>query len=500
MEKFMDKKIDAARSAIDNREFFVILLSAIFAITLCSKSSPLYPFNDWEDANCFFSVGKSMLRGLIPYRDLVEQKGPLLYMLHTLTALISWRTFFGVYLLELIAVIFFCFLSFKLMRLLRPKISVFYVPVLASAVYGIRIFCHGDSAEELCLPLLVYALYVGMKSVQDKQPPTKTECLLIGVTSACVLWIKYTMLGFYLGWICVPAFLLIRERRFGELIRLILWIACGVFVVTLPIFVYFMMNHAIGDLFAVYFYNNLFLYTNFESGSGNVLLKNLVHGFRSVIKNYPAVLAITLAVIMFLRNRENRECCFVLSCVVGAFLLIYIGGRTYGYYSLAFSSFIPVGVVAVDQVLHKKLIQWKNRTSGVLLVIVGCFLFALFNSDNIYLLKYKKSDMPQYKFAEIIEQKPDATLLNYGFLDGGFYTTTGIVPNCKYFCRLNTPLEEMTREQDEVIQKGSVDFVVTNNVELKSNLYERVADATIFYEGKNHTYFLYGLIETGGAE
>lgn len=71
-----------------------LLLSAVLLITLCSKSSPLYPLNDWVDANCFFTVGKSMLHGLLPYRDLWEQKGPFLYMLHAVAAMISYRTFF----------------------------------------------------------------------------------------------------------------------------------------------------------------------------------------------------------------------------------------------------------------------------------------------------------------------------------------------------------------------------------------------------------------------
>ena len=53
-------------------------LAAFVMILLCSKSSPLYPMNDWVDVNCFFTVGRGMLHGLVPYRDLYEQKGDLL--------------------------------------------------------------------------------------------------------------------------------------------------------------------------------------------------------------------------------------------------------------------------------------------------------------------------------------------------------------------------------------------------------------------------------------
>ncbi len=48
-------------------------------LAVCSKSSFLYPFNDWVDADCYFTVGKGMMQGKVVYRDLFEQKGVLLY-------------------------------------------------------------------------------------------------------------------------------------------------------------------------------------------------------------------------------------------------------------------------------------------------------------------------------------------------------------------------------------------------------------------------------------
>ena len=82
---------------------WLLLLVAAVAITICSASSPLYPLNDWVDANCFFTVGKSMLFGKVPYRDLYEQKGPLLYALYALAYPISHRSFLGVWLFEIAA-------------------------------------------------------------------------------------------------------------------------------------------------------------------------------------------------------------------------------------------------------------------------------------------------------------------------------------------------------------------------------------------------------------
>ena len=103
--------------------------------------------------------------------------------------------------------------------------------------------------------------------------------------------------------------------------------------------------------------------------------------------------------------------------------------------------------------------------------------------------------MPQYQFAEIIGQVENATLLNYGFLDGGFYTTAGIIPNCRYFCNLNIKLDEIMETQNKYVDQRLVDFVVTRNEELKSDQYILVATSSMYFEEKTYDYYLYRLIQ-----
>ena len=76
---------------------FFIALTGFLTILICSKSSPLYPLNDWVDANCYMTVGRAMTEGKLPYRDLFEHKGPLLYILHAAAALVSDSSFLGIF-------------------------------------------------------------------------------------------------------------------------------------------------------------------------------------------------------------------------------------------------------------------------------------------------------------------------------------------------------------------------------------------------------------------
>ncbi|MCD8248952.1 MAG: hypothetical protein LUC60_03730 [Lachnospiraceae bacterium] len=142
---------------------------------------------------------------------------------------------------------------------------------------------------------------------------------------------------------------------------------------------------------------------------------------------------------------------------------------------------------------EQKLPQLSCRLQrcGSILVCVVCLIFAYTTASGTYLMQYELSEMPQYKFAKIMEETEDATLLNYNFMDGGFYTVSGIIPDCKYFCTtfMNDP--EMMKQQDETVKNGDVDYVVTCREELTSEIYDCISEAEFFFEGDDCTFYLY---------
>ena len=96
------------------------VLLSILLMTVCSMASPLFPLHTGVDQNCFLTVGKAMLSGTVPYRDLYEQKGPLLYGLHALAAWMDSNGFFGVYLLEILNLTWMLWLYCKIAGLFLP--------------------------------------------------------------------------------------------------------------------------------------------------------------------------------------------------------------------------------------------------------------------------------------------------------------------------------------------------------------------------------------------
>ena len=182
--------------------------AAALVLALCSKTSSLYAFNDWMDANIFFTMGKSMLSGKVLYRDVFDHKGPVLYLLYGLGWLLDHTGFIGVFVLEICGFAVFLGLGLCTAELLRGKpLHPVWCLVPAAAVAACRAFSHGGSAEELLLPFLAAALYGLVKCLTaNRQMPLRTVALQ-GFLCGCALLLKYTVLGFYLAWVAVLAVL-----------------------------------------------------------------------------------------------------------------------------------------------------------------------------------------------------------------------------------------------------------------------------------------------------
>ena len=470
-----------------------IIAFSIFVVTVCSKSSPIYPLNNWDDPNCFVTVGKAMANGKVLYRDIFEQKGPLLYMLHELTYFISGKTFLGVYFVEIIACILFLLFSYKIISLFTEKHRILIILPLAALSYTSLSFCSGDSAEELCLPFLSITFYIALSSVKKNKLLSAKEALLCGICIGIVLWVKYTMLGFFIGFVISFIIIYIRKKQYKSIFLCALIMISGVVISSFPVILYCLRTRSFDSLFEVYFYDNIFLYS-----TGSQLppvIKQIVNLFSGLVSfavyNTFGLLCLVSGYIYTFR-KENKDFRIVFTVtVVFTFLFTFAGGRAYAYYSYVMTVFAPVGLIYLSMIISSK-IRLRKIKAPVLICIISV-LVTLLMCRNIYLIFTPKEDLPQFRFAAQIEKTDNPTLLNYGFLDGGFYTVSGIVPDCRFFCELNVELDEMYKAQREYAEKGKVDYIVTKDEKPDFAKYELIDKCESVYWTQTSTYYLYKL-------
>lgn len=465
--------------------------------------------NDWVDVHCFFTMGRSILDGLVPYADLYEQKGPVLYFLYAIVSIFSRDSFFGVFILEVVCFALFLYFSGKIAQLYLGKSKVVYlITALLAAVIPVSwSFSHGSSVEEMCLFMMAYGLFSTLRALQEGRFLSFREAFLNGVFAAMILWIKYTMLGFYLGLATfVILWYLLPQLRWKELLITIGQFLLGIAAVSAVVLVYFLINRAVDDLFTVYFYNNIFLYPSELEGSRVDLIWKCFYNAMKYNPSFSWWLGIGLVGLIAGLFRSGKSALMIIMCFMGLAVGTYWGGKGFDYYGLvfaAFSVFGPITIILVARLcklpeLAQQLFRGEKLVGWIATAVCTAMLLAhsYTNCDNVYLMQYDKEDMPQYQFAQTIATVEDATLLNYGFLDGGFYFAAESVPECKYFCYFNINTQEMWDMQKDCIENGKVDFIVTRRYPLdryspNASLYTLVDEATFYFSGTDYTYYLY---------
>lgn len=461
---------------------------AAMVLLLCSKSSPLFVFNDWMDANIFFTMGKSMMNGRVLYRDVFDHKGPVLYLVYGIGWLLDHTGFAGVLVLEVLACAVFLAVSLRTVALLAEKSPhPAWALLPAAGVAASRAFSHGGSAEEFLLPLLAAALYGLLRSCKDEDAMPLRAVLAQGVLAGCALWLKYTVLGFYLAWVLILAVLYLRRGWYRALVRSCAAYLAGMALATLPWVLYFGAQGALPDWFTAYFYDNLFLY----SGNRGGVAALAQHLWWAVRDDLPAAVLLLLF-LLWAAVRCRKEAAAVCLLALSLALTSLMGGYLV-YYGLVLAVFAPLGLVPLVRLTEKAM---PARCLRCLLPWVGAaaaFGFCWWQSPNAPLRGRSADTLPQLRFARRITAEPGASLLNYGTLDGGFYTAAGLLPPGKYFCVTNMPLEDQWTEQNSLLEEGAVDYVVA----LVDDLDQRFPDYTCIDEATGDggegtvTWYLY---------
>ena len=470
---------------------------SVLILMICTKSSFLYPMNDWVDVNCYFTVGRGVKHGLIPYLDLYEQKGPLVYFLYALAAWISEDSFIGVFCVE--CVCFALFLHFSgrtALAISRSKGTyLLTVSVLGLAVPLSKAFSHGGSAEELILPVLALGLMTVMEAMEAGRGLSCREAVLLGICTFIALFSKYTFCGLFAGLALLVLIFYVAKGRGRELPMLIGAFLAGVLLPTGVLILWFWTHGALWAMIKAYFVNNLALYSKTVSGGRyDPPLANLLNNLSWSV---PGVIGL---VLLWGRRGKRWEAAAALSGAVCLFVFTYISGRRYPYYALVLSVFACIGFGCAAEWLcrrekHRKMLEKGMAAASILAVLAGPLL-AYKISGNTYLLGASKDEMPQYRFAEIIGQAEDQSLLNSGFLDGGFYFAAGVLPSEPFFCTLNIRLDEMEEALEESIAQGKTAFVVTRSRELKHGSRYRLVDSCSYpFEGRTWKYYLYQRID-----
>lgn len=491
-----------------------LIVSAFLIMMIATRSSFLYPCNNWNDANSYFSVGKALFNGKMPYRDVFDQKGMYLYFFYGLCYLISHTTFIGVFFFEVILAAFDLFGICRILQLYVKKMTALVLsPLVLSVIVSSFSFYWGGSAEEVCFPFLIWGLYYSLEYFQNRYPEKTMGwkvILINGILAGMVANIKFTVLGFFFAWMMCAAFSFLVKKDLPGAVKGCFIFLAGMAVPFIPWVIYFAWNHGLYEWYWGYVHINVFVYSNLnEEGPGlleriYVLSKLLYWVIR---KNMIYFCFLIPGVIWnlfgrgkkFLARFNTLALCFFL------FLGIYVGGSELPYYAFPLAVFTVLGFAWIGRALEwmwahafngKKAGKAAAAVAGMASVALGAgIIFTV--SMNIPYMSEKKEDLFLYKFKEIVDETDHPTLLNIGCLDAGLYTVCDIVPSCRWFQTQTLAIDDVLKEQERYIKEGQTTFVIARNEYPWSifEKYELVSEEPWYHEGQEFTYYLFRLRE-----
>jgi hypothetical protein len=260
---------------------------------------------------------------------------------------------------------------------------------------------------------------------------------------------------------------------------------------TLPWIVYFNAHGALHDLFTVYFYNNVFLYADPPENIINSILQNMQDTWA-----YAVLIAAGLIWCSLTRQVSVSEKISVAALFTLTGAGIY-AAQPQAYAPLPLGVFAPLGAIAALDIIKIDLFnKYSIRIITSCCVTVACIVYAYFCSYNTHFFMAARDAFPQFRFAEIMNEMDDPKLLNYGFMDEGFYTTADVVPNTRHYCMLNILRDEAALAHDSYLSEGTVDFVVSKDEMLDTDrfwMYELVAEGVFHAKSYTSEFYLYRL-------
>lgn len=506
------KKLSYLLTNRQTKIYLFCLFTAAALITLFSRSSFLYPFNNWADTNVYMTIGREMLRGAVPYRDLFDHKGILWYFLYMAANLISQETFLGLYLIEILSFSIFLFYSWKLLDMFCPSFYAMAVlPILGCLITVSDAFGMGGSAEEIHLSLAAAGLYYLIRFIRDTdfEPPLFRGShahfqkqfpvlYLNGIFAGCVLWSKYSLLGFWFIWMASVFFILVFRKEWKRGLVSCLVFLLGMATVSIPCLLYLLATSSLFDFLDTYIVINLRYAGGAQPQSPAALLQNSLHyflmmfGWNKILGTLTltGLAAVTVFPVCVKASAKRLILPVLFLCAAG---VEFMGKVSHFYYFMTVAPFLVLFFLAAGvlplyarqiflthSITLQTLTQKKatgffiNRPAGrkafqaavcLFLLALSC-IYGWHRSPNVPYMRYDREDLTQYQAAAVIDRQEHPTLMYYhNLLDTGILMASeNARPWGKYYFMPNIAYETwpvIHDAQEEGIRNREADFVFT---------------------------------------
>lgn len=319
-----------------------LLLAYLFVLLCSTTTSPLYlsnPYWHHGDSGIFQEMGLVIAHGGVPYVDVFDHKGPVLFFIQALGLLIN--EYWGIFVLQGLSLFVTLWCWYKIITVFQKNIWFVWGIIIIALIFLFGYYQRGNMCEEWSLPYISISIYLFLKHLPDKMRLSCREWFFVGILTCTVIFIRANNIAPVLGF---AIFSIVADMRADKklVVQNILYGLLGCVVVAgfwILLFYFVYGQDALSwMIYATFLYNIDYIKDGVDIGILNTLIYYV---------------SITCFILVSITNlsKENKSITYSL-LLSYAITIFAIGSNKLTHYLIIF---IPLFVVSMT-IIHS--VRW----------------------------------------------------------------------------------------------------------------------------------------------
>lgn len=456
--------------------FFSIILGVLLSLL-----SSLNPFSDkiiGTDTYVFQYGGISMLKGLVPYKDFFDHKGPIIYIINMLGILINNKI--GIWIIELLCIIISIFYAKKTLDFFSKNNKLKIFTIFVCFTFYINVIEGGNLTEEYALPFLIISQYIFVKYLKNKTLKN-LEILFTGFCCGIVTFLRINMIGLWIGYIIIIIYELLKKKEYKITIKYSVIFLFGFLLLIIPNIIYLYYNNALS-----YFWQDYILF-NFKYTSVTFFEKFYSFKYFMLLGLVLETFLINIYIIKNDKKSRNFLVANLINFIINL-ISISLSGKTYLHYSIILLAnfYIPL-LIILENVYIKKEILYISISYLLIKIVVPNTLNYVELIEN---MKTYDDSYQKYLVNYIIENTNISNSISVYGNQNYLYVLSNRSSASKYsyLTPIATINPEIFNEYKNEIIKNKPELIIFTAEDEMSNMLKEIIIESGYQEGEENIY------------
>lgn len=451
--------------------FVLSFVFSIFYVGVFSYSTSCLYTNPAEivDPSFYKLIGWGWSEGKLPYIDLWDHKGPLIFFINAIGYILCGSEI-GVMIIQVIFMTFTIFLVYQTYIVYFSKsygiILTLFTLILLTVGYSL--YGGGNFTEEYILPLILasnYCVLLWLKNVQGQPsnfPPK--YALLMGLVLSFAFLTRLTNALSVCGCALVIALYLSFKKKWNNLLYNVFFFLVGFVLLTLPFIGYFSY---LGILDEMWYGTIVFNLDYASDGVGPSLhsIKDVINYFFLYPFNHTILFLSLLFVIIYPKRRLANTIWFVSALLLSIW---FVNSDCYDHYGILAIAFVPICFIEAKLFYNDQ----KSLFSKMIILFIGVTFLFYAKKATLVLCKlpevYKSANKSIVKYKEMINVIPDkdkGAFLAYN-CKTELYLYLKILPCFKIFSLQNNIINHREEIKNDLVinlKSGRIKWLMVNS-------------------------------------